>query len=217
MSSPDPAELTLWIAALASEGPAMRAAAEHLAVELREAGCPVRVALRSLARDALPEGGGRHVAILSLSSELAAAPESVEAARTRWTQRIERLQGSGVPCVLCTVFRHTGARIPGHPDPLGRRIAQLNLLAAQLSQATHASVADVDRCLCELGARALRTDFRIGTGAAATLAGHAIARAVLMEALEGQLPPQALERASETLGSVRAFIRRAHSQRVVTP
>lgn len=203
----EPMPLTLWATAMKTEGPAITSAAKRLHQQLTEAGQPVHLKLRWLDPLACPDETGPQVAIMSMLTELGRRPEPQHVTLARWRARIEQLQDAGLPCMLCTVFRHVPDHIPGLPSEWAESILRLNLTAVQLSQETGASVADIDRALAEVGARRLGTDFRIGQGWAASIAGHTIARTLLMEGLIDQLPADTLDSAVASLGTLRAFIK----------
>ena len=67
------------------------------------------------------------------------------------------------------------------------RIRQLNLLAAELSQATNLQVIDLDRTLSDIGALTLQTDYRLG----GTLAVAAVARCIALTLLTAGLDAHA--------------------------
>lgn len=201
-------KIMIWMDVTPSESGAVQSAAQQLVNQLHQPQAPVQIGLRNLSGDRVSPANSPQVAILSLQLMLLNAQESLDSTYHGWVSRIQKLQQSGVACVVCNVFRHIEDRQPGRPQDLSRRILELNLMAVKLSQQTGASVADLDRAMGWVGGGFLGSDYRIGTGRAALLAGHTIARTVLMDALQDQLDLDDLDRAVKSLGSLREIILR---------
>lgn len=104
--------------------------------------------------------------------------DPIDATATRWRQRVAHWQAAGVSRILmCTPFRHVADRAD-RPATI-ERIRRLVLLAIDLSRTTGIEIVDIDQLFTQHGARTLATDYRCTGEAAARLAGHAIAGALL--------------------------------------
>lgn len=113
-----------------------------------------------------------------------------------WEQAAQQLRASyavlcqiGVPVMICTVLRHVS--FEGDPTAAARklrRLRQLNLLATNLSHEYGAIVIDLDRILADIGAHNLNTDYRLGGAEVVGVAGHAIARSIIANALDAFVP-----------------------------
>jgi hypothetical protein len=91
----------------------------------------------------------------------------------------------GAPIMICTLVRHVG--IEDGPSAAAhklRRLRQLNLLATELSREYGALVIDLDRFLADIGARRLKTDYRLRSAEAADVAGKFIAKSIIANALD---------------------------------
>jgi hypothetical protein len=105
----------------------------------------------------------------------------------------------------CTILRHIGVGEPDHADPIEMeavkalrvRIRQLNLFAIELSREMGVYIVDIDRDLADVGARTLKTDFRLRGDFAAEAAGKSIAMALLLVGLDDIVPFEAQEAARE--------------------
>ena len=121
---------------------------------------------------------------------------------TPWRQEEARLRAlyaplceSGSPFLFLTILRHVDASgEDGEADRIRVRIRRLNLLAIELSREHAVCVIDLDRVLADVGARRLRTDYRLG-GDAAALAARTIATGIAVDALDGIVPFEVQDRA----------------------
>jgi hypothetical protein len=177
---------------------AAEAALARLGAVLAEAaGCAPEVALHALQTPAEAAALAPTAILLALHPVDPALPW--EAASAALTGRGEAIvQATNARVVLCTLFRHV--RRGPHEAALRERIRRLNRLAIELSRTTGAAVADIDRACAHVGARALRTDYRIEGAAAQEVAGEAIAAALLAEALDGHYAEHVLQKARRLLG-----------------
>ncbi len=151
------------------------------------------------------------VSILSLLG-LVTAPIGMAELATLWLRQLAALQQAGTgPVFLCTIFRHVprSAALP-EAERWARqeRIRRLNLLAAELSQATGVGVIDLDRAFAHIGGGLLQTDFRLGGGIAARVGGDVIAGALLAEGLDDVVPVEVLQQAQEWRGGLPGLLRR---------
>ena len=89
---------------------------------------------------------------------------------------------------------------------LSERILELNLLAIDLSQQTGASLADIDRALSQYGGQALQADYQLNSPLAVQLAGHTLARTLLLDTLQDTLNMDVLDQAARHMGSTSAYI-----------
>jgi hypothetical protein len=110
---------------------------------------------------------------------------------TPWREEEARLRAlyaplceSGAPLLFLTVLRHVAPSADGVADRIRLRIRRLNLLAIELSREFGVCVVDLDRVLADVGARRLRTDYRLG-GDAIDLAAKTIATGIVVDALDG--------------------------------
>jgi len=147
------------------------------------------------------------VSIASLLGEVLRDDEPLAVAELRWRRDLAgRSPSSAGTLLLCTVFRGTAERASdadGSTRPATvERIRQLNRLAIDLSHDFGIGLIDIDRVLTFIGARRLRTDFRLGSAAAAEAAGFAIAQSLLAFGLDRSLPPEVAERAAALHGSL---------------
>ncbi len=187
-----------------TERPALAAVAEQLAECLAAAsGHPWSVYAH--ARDglsAIDPAGGATVAVASLLPELARTDEPLAATQARWRAHLDALARHGIPAVVCTIFRRVEAAPPGAraASETIERIRRLDLVAAELSHDTGASVADIDRVLAHLGARQLATDHRLGGALAAEVAAWTIVSALLDGPLDGVVDADVLQRAQAYQG-----------------
>lgn len=188
-----------------TERPAVTAVAEQLAECLAAAsGHPWNVEAR--LRDgiaAIDPAGDATVAVASLLPELARSGEPLAAMQARWRAHLDALAQRGIPAVVCTIFRHVSPPQGGSREAAAatiERIRRLDILAAELSHDTGASVADVDRVLAHLGARQLATDHRLGGPIAAEAAAWTIVSALLDGPLDAVVGPDVLQRAQAFQG-----------------
>ncbi len=113
-----------------------------------------------------------------------------------WPQVERRLRAAyadlceaGKPVFICTILRHIGQDgVVETPDALMLRIRRLNLLAAEISRETGAFVIDLDRVLADIGARRLRTDYRLEGKSTTEISGHFIAETLIANALDDFVP-----------------------------
>ena len=166
-----------------SERPALVAAAEMLSASLGAAAGsgPWGVALNFWEPEAEIAGlDAPDAVILSMVADAERTDELIEVTSARWRERLARLAEAGAPILICTVLRHVpGREGAGAPSALLERILRLNMMAIELSHDLDLQVVDIDRALAHIGAHALGTDFRLGGGPAAEVAGHAIAWSLL--------------------------------------
>ena len=169
--------------------PAEAAAVEDAARRLGEA-LPLTVEFAS-SLDDLGAGAADALTIVSLLPEVEAALQDWPAAETRLMRRYGALAALGAERLfLCTVFRHAPAELDDDARiALRLAIRRLDLLAVNVSQATGVNVIDLDRALADIGARKLRTDYRLGGALAAEAAGEAIATALLAAGIEDLVAP----------------------------
>ena len=107
----------------------------------------------------------------------------------RWRHRVDTLMAASAhPVFLCTILRHVARRPEATGEPtrerILKRIRRLNLMIAELSQATGVGVIDIDRTLAHIGARALQTDYRLTGSMGAETAGRVIVSALLDTGLD---------------------------------
>ncbi len=186
----------------ARERPIVQAAADHLAFALKEVtgdtwscDCEYPANIGDLS-DALTGS----VIITTLSDIL-------ERLHTPWPEITDGLRKSyaglsesGMPIMICTVFRHVDvASAPDQADLIRRRIRQLNLLVTELSRQYGAFVIDLDRILADIGARRLKTDYRLGGATALDIASLAIASNIAANALDDFASVDAQDKARAVL------------------
>jgi hypothetical protein len=206
MSSPGPIHIEAVVDD--AEHPALVAAAEQLG-ECLNAASENRHEVRlhfSPSLEAIAVREPATVVIASLLPEVA-RDEPMSSIEARWRTQLSSLPASPALSVfLCTVFRHVPRDAPQqHPD--GRaatteRIRRLNLLAAELSHDTGAGIVDIDRAFAHLGARALKTDYRLSGAVAAEVAAHTIVRSMLSVGLDDAVAPEVQERALQFQGAL---------------
>ena len=184
-----------------AERPAIGRAAERLRECLNTVtGQAWRVDVRFIA--ALSDIAPSAVILASLLTEVDGAAEPIEDTATRWRETIKQHPDPG-SVYLLTIFRHvsgTADRWHGTtPRVAIERIRRLNLLAAELSQQTGATVIDIDRVFAHAGARALQAHYRIGSDAAAAFAAQVIAKTMLAAGLGELLEPEQQQQAGEIM------------------
>lgn len=152
---------------------------------------------------AIAPGDGSQVVVASLQSELD-RDDAIDAIGMRWRERIDALMPQAAAVLLVTIARRVASPLPaiaGAAVPTIERIRRLDLLAVELSHATGASVADVDRLVAHVGARALGADHRLDNPMAAELAAWVILAALVAQgALDAWAGDGASERARGYLG-----------------
>jgi hypothetical protein len=187
----------------AGERPALVAAAQQLSEALRAAAgvdWPIELRLRDAGTQ--PAAAANSIVILSLLPEVESA-EPLAAAEARWRARLSALAPTGAPVLLMTVFRHLADRTSASGAVRLERIRRLNGLALTLSQDLHADVIDIDRAFAHIGARTLKTDYRLGGRLAAEVAAHGIVLAILSLGLDELIPIETQQRARAFHGSLR--------------
>jgi hypothetical protein len=140
---------------------------------------------------------GPGVVVVSLASELDRTAS--KDARSRWEPLLRGLVARDAgPVFLCTVFRlvHDDA----DPTVTIERIRRINLLAAELSQATGVFVVDLDRALAHVGGRTVGADYRLASVTAQAAAGHVIAATLLSAGLDPFVPIDLVDHAKASLG-----------------
>ena len=202
------------LAPLPAEHPPFQAAARHLSQLLGAASgvdYQVRLNLRPSLnlRDIAGEPG---VIIISLLNEAGRAQSDWSELAARWRgQAAALVAGTARPVFFCTVFRHVPSLAPTPAgwsrDSVLERVRRLNLLAAELSQATGANVIDIDRTLSHFGARVLATDYTVRGRLGAEVAGSVIASAVLGAGLDDLVAEDQLEKARRLQGGLDGLAR----------
>jgi hypothetical protein len=165
-----------------------RATGQHWSVDVRFVETPDEIAPAALL-------------IASLLTELQRPDEPPAQVAARWRGLLRARGDDSAPAFICTIFRHVTSvsdrwRNATPPLPI-ERIRRLNLLAAELSQATGANVIDIDRVFAHAGARALQTDYRLGGTQAAGLAADTIVATLLTAGLGDAVPAEAQDRARD--------------------
>ncbi|HEY7297257.1 MAG TPA: hypothetical protein VH684_04905 [Xanthobacteraceae bacterium] len=158
-----------------------------------------------------PPNPSAFASIVSLVGDVARQTSFPDIAALRRLQ-LGSLVRRSKPVFICTIFRH----VPGVPprlDSAGRmgileRIRRLNLMAAELSQATGANVIDIDSVLAFIGARPLATDYLLSGPVAAAVAGDAIVSALLAGVPDEDLPHVFWQKAHEMHGGIRGIVQR---------
>lgn len=154
------------------------------------------------ALDTLAPDDGR-IVVASLQTELAGddAPADVE---QRWGAKLAALSPRASAVLLLTIVRRVDPSLPASPNgatPAIERIRRLDLCAIELSRATGAAVADLDRVFAYFGTRQLQCDHRLqGPVAAEAAAWTILATLVSLGTLDDYAGPGATERARAWLG-----------------
>jgi hypothetical protein len=192
----DPAEQAIFAAAAREVATwASRALGRPLVIQFRHG--PVFV----------PTAEVPQVALISLAGAIADRQPLAET-EARWQRELpEIVDRTGGATFLCTVFRHVPREEAGAEATLSH-IRRLNLLAIELSRVTGAGVIDIDRAFAHIGARRLRTDWRLGGEAATRAAAEVIASALFAEGLDAVLPADVLDRIREKRGGFTAMVAR---------
>jgi hypothetical protein len=193
------------------ERPAMNAAAEQLAECMAAAtgsAWPVRLHFRA-ALQHVQAAGAPTVIVTSLLRDLAV--DDLPGVERRLRNDLAALCERGFAQVfICTVFRHVPRDAQfasiAHPTQgaasLTERIRRLNLLAIELSHDLGIALCDLDRVFAHLGARALKTDYRLDGAVAAEVAAHIIVATILEVTLGDLVDPDVLERARRFHGNL---------------
>lgn len=194
-----------------TERPGIESGATFLGKAIRavrpEVTRPIGLAFSPQGYDAA-RGARVDIYITSILTELdrPAAPRSDILAR--WTDRLRHLQDHVGHVFLCTIFRHVDGRARGGArDETLARIRMLNLLVADLSKALDVGVIDIDCGMATFGARHLGTDYRLRGEAAAVVAGHTIAAAILGANLDDLIDHAVQDGAQRALGGTSALAR----------
>lgn len=181
------ASIPIFAAVTPDERGVVEAAAKDIADALSQTAgqvwvCPCDFTLELGAVSTKPTKG---VIVTSLAVPLALMEQA-------WVEAEQQLRASyavlceiGVPVMICTVLRHVS--VEDDPDISARklrRVRQLNSLATKLSHEYGAIVIDLDRILADIGAHSLNTDYRLRGAAAVEVAGNAIARSIVANALD---------------------------------
>lgn len=118
-------------------------------------------------------------AVASLLPELASATP-VAAVEQRWREALAAWPASFPSLLMCTIFRHVDPALAMvEREALRERIRRLALVAIEISHDTGAHVVDFDRTLAHVGARALASDCRFGSGAAIEVGARTLVRSML--------------------------------------
>jgi hypothetical protein len=182
----DPATISLKASGDSNERAAVSLAATLLESSLSAAaGEPVTVRCQfEPSLDALKSSNEACVMIASLLPEVANYQEPWAAVESRLRESYQNLAAvDGAVVFLCTIFRHVPYGESADHSRLVR-VRRLNLLAAEISRETGASVIDIDRSLADIGASKLNTDYRLGGQYASEAAAKFIALAVLSAGLD---------------------------------
>jgi DNA-binding transcriptional MerR regulator len=201
-----PTNITLCLSVSPQELDAAKIAAQHLVHHMRRLNQPIKVNAKILKSDPLALTDTTPLAILSMHASLDQTSGSIQHLRQRWADQIKALQNDGMACVICNLFRHVQERKPGQSHALSERILELNLLAIDLSQQTGASLADIDRALSQYGGQPLQADYQLNSPLAVQLAGHTLARTLLLDTLQDTLNMDVLDQAARLMGSTSAYI-----------
>ena len=193
-----------------AEHPGLIAAAEQLSECLGQAVAddhrwPVHLELRPPG--AKIEASSRPaVVIASLLPDVVFAEEPIAKTEARWRPYLRQLQEPGAPVCIRTVFRHVSDRDrTGVTSPLLERIRRLNRMAVALSHELGVMVIDIDRAFADIGARRLKTDYRLGGPLAAEVSGHTMAWALLSIGLDDIVAPDVQEKAKTILGNLQSI------------
>jgi hypothetical protein len=195
-----------------TERPALVATVELLQASLSSAsGANWPVKARAHSSVASVGSQSPFVAVLSLLP-YAASPEPMAQVEARLRREIALLnEKSAAGVFLCTIFRVVSNKALAEKNPAKppsvERIRRLNLLATELSCDLGTYVADLDRIFAYLGARLLRTDYRLVGRLAPAAAAHSIAAAILAAGLDDLIPPEIQEQAKRFQGDVAALVR----------
>ena len=209
--------LVVDAAVAAVEHPVLDAFASQLADCLAHAsGDRWSVDVRAHARiESLAPGDGSHVVVASLQCELDGG-DTIAEVDARWGERVSALVPRSAAVLLCTIARTVTTPLPAlaaaESTPL-ERLRRLDRLAVDLSHATGAAVADIDRVVAYFGARSLGCDHRLGTAPAAEVAAWTlVATLVALGTLDDFAGPGATERAAAFLGNLAGLPRFVHKR-----
>jgi hypothetical protein len=189
-----------------AERPGLIAAAEQLSVCLGEAagGQAWPVSLQFLPPGAeIATSPAAPAVIVSLLPEVYRVDEAIAETEARWRIYLDRLQASGAPVFVRTVFRHVSDRVgDGVTSPVLERIRRLNRMAVGLSHELGVAVIDIDRAFAHIGGRELKTDYRLAGVLAAEVSGHTTVWSLLSFGLDDTIDPELQEKAKTILGAL---------------
>ncbi len=187
----------------------VEAAAARLAAALKDATSEAWTCSCSFVLDlgSIPEPTDPSVIVTSLLLPLerleAPWPDIERDLRSSYSALCE----TGNPVMICTVLRHVGSSVDSEKaDRLRRRLRQLNLLATELSREYGALVIDLDRTLAHIGARRLKTDYRLGGEIASDVAANALALGIVANALDVFVSVEAQDAARVVLEARRPIV-----------
>lgn len=198
--------ITLWLSVSRKELEAVKVAAQHVVHHMRRLNQPIQVNAKILSSEPRALNGSTPLAILSMHASIDSAAGSGQRLHQRWADQIDALQNHGMPCVICNLFRHVQDRKPGQIHALSERILELNLLAIELSRKTGAGLADIDLALSQYGGQPLQADYQLNAPLAVQLAGHTLARTLLLDTLQDTFNMDTLDQAARHMGSTSAYI-----------
>jgi len=150
--------------------------------------------------------------ITSLVPELQESGEPWPEAEQRLRKTYAALCEAGNPVFICTILRHVDDGEEAEETRV--QIRRLNLLAADISRETGAYVIDTDRVLANIGARWLKTDYRLAGNAAAEATGHFMALTLVNNAVDAFVPFEVQEAAREILTANRPSVARPEGTRL---
>jgi hypothetical protein len=149
--------------------------------EARDCSCVFVPDLRSVAEAATAQS----VIVTSLLVPLARLNMPWAEIESELRSSYAALCETGNAVMICTALRHVeSSGESDSADRTRRRLRQLDLLATELSREYGALVIDLDRTLAHIGARRLKTDYRLGGAAVLDVAANAIAVGIAANALD---------------------------------
>lgn len=204
-------ESRIYVSAFVSEGEqaAVRLAAGHIARALGQAADVPWTCdwVFSPDMETLRRNRDGSIILTSLVPALGDMEESWSRVEERLRTAYVALSERGVPVFISTILRHVGHEEKVELAAAIRiRIRRLNLLASEISRETGAYVIDLDRILADIGARRLRTDYRLVGDAAAEMAGYFISLAVISNALDAFVSAEIQDAARVILTSSRPVV-----------
>ena len=142
--------------------------------------------------------------VLSLLPEADRGAEPLAETARRWMGELRAFADAGTPVYVRNIFRHVRDRARnGRTHPVLDRIRNLDRMAVGLSSQTGVAVIDIDRAFADVGARALRTDYRLEGARAAFLSGHTTVLSFLSCGMDELVDPDVQERARVLHGGLR--------------
>jgi hypothetical protein len=151
--------------------------------------------------EALLTSSGVNISIVSFLPEVSKYRLPWAEVEARLSDLCSELTAKSSSTFLCTVFRYVAASEIDAPSKL-TRIRRLNLLAAELSRATGAFVIDLDRCLSDIGAVKLQTDYKLTGSYAKTVFAREVASALVSTALDEYFPVEVQDAAKLSIGQI---------------